>query len=308
MTSRTSDSLFSKLLPGASPSYRGLYEPRNDNAAQCRSYVESLWDRFRGHADGNFVQDFAAHTHQRFWEMYVGVTLLDAGHVIHAPKPGPDFGITLAGRQIWIEAVAATPGASGKPDSIPPLDLQAGMARAEYVPQDKIVLRCTSAISAKFPMQYRQHVQKGIVSPEDCYIVAVNHAETYHYAEVGEPPYIFRAVLGLGSHFATIDRNTGELTGQGVQYRGSLPKATGASVETRLFLSSNSAPISAVIGSVTSIGTPVHLGQHEMGQDFRLVHNPFATNALPPGLLVRGHEVRASPHENRFEVSGRKIS
>lgn len=182
------------------------------------------------------------------------------------------------------------------------------MARAEYVPQDKIVLRCTSAISAKFPTQYQRHVHMGVVGSEDCYIVAVNHAETYHYAEVGEPPYILRAVLGLGSHFVTIDRDTGELTGQGVQYRGSIPKATGASVETRLFLSSASAPVSAIIGSVTNIGTPLHLGQHRMGQDFRLVHNPFATNPLPTGLLVRGEKVRVSLHENQFEVSGRKIA
>lgn len=307
MASRTT-SLFSTLPPRASPSYKGLHESRHDNAAQCRGYVESLWDRFRAYADEHFVQDFASHTHQRFWEMYVGVTLLEAGHAIHAPKPGPDFGFRLDGRQIWLEAVAATPGEPGRPDSIPPLDLRVGMARAEYVPQDKIVLRCTSAISAKFPTQYRRHVEAGIVGPEDCYVVAVNHSEVYHYAEMGEPPYILRAVLGLGSHFVTVDRDTGELTGQGVQYRGSIPKATGASVETRLFLSSESAPVSAVIGSVMSIGTPVHLRQHRMGQDFRLVYNPFATNALPTGLLIRGEEARVSLHENQFEISGRQIT
>lgn len=309
MASRTTDSLFSTLPPGASASFRGLHEPRNDNAAQCRRYVESLWDQFRPYADEHFVQDFPSHTHQRFWEMYVGVTLLEAGHDIQAPKPGPNFGFTLRGHRIWIEAVAATPGEPGRPDSIPPLDPRAEMtARAEYVPQDKIVLRCTSAISAKYPTQYRRHVEKRIVSPADCYVVAVNHSDVYHYAEVGEPPYILRAVLGLGSHFVTIDRGTGELTGQGVQYRGSIPKATGAEVETRLFLSSESAPVSAVIGSVTNIGTPVHLSQHQMGQDFRLVHNPLAANALPSGLLARGEEVRVALRENEFEVSGHQIS
>jgi type I restriction enzyme S subunit len=240
--------------------------------------------------------------------MYVGITLLEAGHAIHAPKPGPDFGLTLGSRRIWIEAVAATPGELGRPDSIPPLEIRAGMVRAEYVPQDKIVLRCTSAIAAKFPAQYRRHVERGIVGLEDSYVIALNHAEAYHYAEVGEPPYILRAVLGLGSHFVTIDRDTGKLTGQGVQYRGSIPKATGSPVETRLFLSSESAPVSAIIGSVTNIGTPVHLREHRMGQDFRLVHNPFAANALPAGLLVRGEEVHVSLRESEFQVTGRKIS
>jgi len=308
MTSRVTDSLFSTVPPGASPSYKGLHEPRNETAAQCRGYVESLWERFRAYADEHFARDFASHTHQRFWEMYLGVTLLEAGHAIRAPKPGPDFELTLDGRRIWVEAVAATPGEPGRPDSIRPLDSRAGVARAEYVPQDKIVLRCTSAIAAKFPTQYRQHVEKGIVGPEDLYVVALNHAEAYHYAEMGEPPYILRAVLGLGSHFVTIDRHTGKLTGQGVQYRGSIPKATGSPVETRLFLSSESAPVSAIIGSVTNIGTPVHLGEHRMGQDFRLVHNPFATSALPAGLLTRGEDVRVALRESEFEVSGRNIA
>jgi hypothetical protein len=151
-------------------------------------------------------------------------------------------------------------------------------------------------------------MELGLIRPDDCYVIALNHADTYHFVDVGTPSYVLRAVLGLGSHFVTIDRNTGKIAGQGVQYRGSISKSTGASVETRLFLSPESAPVSAVIGSVATIGTPVHLGEHKFGQDFMLIHSPVAQNPLPGGLLVRGQEVRVSLRNSEFEVSGRDLS
>lgn len=92
--------------------------------------------------------------------MYVGNALLDAGHNLIAPKPGPDFGIELNGQRIWIEAVAATAGDPCKPDSVvQPKPGPDGLISG-YVPQDQIVLRCTTAIHSKFPTQYRRHFQK----------------------------------------------------------------------------------------------------------------------------------------------------
>src|SRR5437016_1570080 len=173
MTPGAPSSLFEALPSGASQAYRNLREPPSENALKCRAYIDSLWNQFRPYADIHFSQDFAVHTHQRFWEMYLAVALLDAGHTIIAPKPGPDFGLTLAGRRIWVEAVAATPGAPGKPDSVPQLEPQEGKITSGYVPQDKIVLRCTSAIAAKFPTQFLKHVELGIIGADDCYVIAV---------------------------------------------------------------------------------------------------------------------------------------
>lgn len=301
--------LFNELPATACVGYRNLREPPSANSQLCRTYCEYLWGRFRPYADKDFVQDFAVHLHQRFWEMYLAVTLLEAGHTITAPKPGPDFGIIHGGRRIWIEAVTATAGEPGRPDSIPVYELKEGEIEAGRVPQDQIVLRCTAAISAKFPKQYRQHAASGIIGPDDCYIVAVNHAEAYQWAEVGTPPFILRAVLGVGPLFVTIDKKTLEIVSQGAHYRGSIPKSSGASVDTALFLSSESDPLSAVIGSVTTIGTPVHLQQeeHAMGQDFLLVRNPMARNRIPPDLLVRGQQFDVSFSDNEYQVAGRPL-
>lgn len=301
--------LFAQLPPAACQGYRNLRDPPSSNAALCRDYCEHLWSRFYPYADDGFAEDFAVHLHQRFWEMYLGATLLDAGHQITAPKPGPDFRLRLGDRTVWIEAVAATPGDPGRPDSVPRYEPKEGVIEGHYVPHDQIVLRCTAAIAAKFPVQYNRHVQMGLIGPADCYVVAVNHAEAYHWAEVGMPPYMLRAVLGLGSPFVTIDRTSGELAGSGIEYRGRVSKANGSAVATSLFLSEESSPVSAVIGSVTTIGTPLHLqdAEHHLGQDFRLVRNPVSRSPLPENLLRRGEEVTVTLRENEFSVSGRLL-
>jgi hypothetical protein len=309
IASESPPKLFETLPPAAGPGYRNLHDPPSANARTCRDYCEYLWSRFYPYADEGFVQDFPTHLHQRFWEMYLGATLLDAGHSIVAPKPGPDFGLTLGGQRIWIEGVTATPGDVGKPDSVPRFEPNESGISSGYVPQDQITLRCTTAISAKFPEQYRRHLKRGIIGENDCYIVAVNHAEAYYWAEVGTPPFMLRAVLGLGSIFVAIDRESRDITKQGVLYRGSIAKSTGAEVDTALFLTAESAPLSAVIGSVTTIGAPVHFqnAREALGQDFRLIKNPMARNAVPDGLLIRGEMecVRLGPTD--FQVSGRPI-
>lgn len=309
MKTLSSSDLFNELPAAACAGYRNLRDPPNANSQLCRKYCDFLWERFRPYADKGFVQGFAVQLHQRFWEMYLAVTLLEAGHTITAPKPGPDFGIIHGGKRIWIEAVTATAGEPGRPDSIPAYELKEGGIEARRVPQAQIVLRCTTAISAKFPKQYCQHVASGIIGPDDCYVVAVNHAEAYHWADVGTPPFILRAVLGVGPLFVTMDKKTQEIVSQGAHSQGSVPKSSGKSVDTALFLSSESEPLSAVIGSVTTIGNPVHLQQaeHAMGQDFLLVRNPMARNCIPPDLLARGQQFDVSFSDNEYQVTGRLL-
>jgi hypothetical protein len=211
--------------------------------------------------------------------------------------------------KIWIEAVAATPGEEGRPDSVPRYEPVRGEVVVRTVPQEQIVLRCTTAISSKFPHQYQRHVELGIIAPDDCYIVAINHAQADYHADVGTPPYILRATLGLGSLYAAFDRVTGAVTDEGVLHRGSIAKASGANVDTTLFLNEGSAAVSAIIGSVTSVNAPADMQQfqHQMGQDFRLVINPMARNPVPDGLLIRGQRVHTVISDDQYQVSSLAI-
>jgi hypothetical protein len=114
-------------------------------------------------------------------------------------------------------------------------------------------------------------------------------------------------VFGLGPLFVTIDRLKREIAGHGVHYLGTVPKASGAIVDTSLFFDPGSAPCSAVVGSVTGIGAPVDLGRYPFGCDFRLVQNPHARNPLPPGLLVRGEQVCAREDGDQWQIIGQDI-
>jgi hypothetical protein len=219
------------------------------------------------------MQDFALHTHQRFWEMYLAAALLAAGHSIEAPKPGPDIGLIHRGKRIWIEAVTATPGDPSKPDSVPAYEPRLGVSTVRSVPQDQITLRCTAAIAAKFPVQYRRHAEMGIVRPEDCYIVAVNIGQADYWMDHGTPPYVLRAVLGLNHLFVTIDRESRRITRRGVQLRAQIPKKQGDAVDADLFLTEKSAPVSGVISSLVNVSTPANVPDADirLRQDFMLV-------------------------------------
>lgn len=49
--------------------------------AKARAHCEDLWSDFRDFADSNFKREFAINTHQRWFEMYVTVSLIRAGPV-----------------------------------------------------------------------------------------------------------------------------------------------------------------------------------------------------------------------------------
>jgi hypothetical protein len=111
--------------------------------------LEQMWVRYEQYADRDFVPGFARDPQARFWEMFLGCALLDAGKVLlptaERPRDGsrPDLCIIDGNRHIWIEAIAPDRGCSGE-DQIPemvPLN-QGGRVQ----PVRQIQLRITSAL------------------------------------------------------------------------------------------------------------------------------------------------------------------
>jgi hypothetical protein len=87
------------------------------------------------------------------------------------PKPGPDVLLEHEGNRVWVEAVIATNGVTGRPDTVvdPNPD---GSCR---IPEEKIVLRYTNAISEEY-RKYRAYLREGIVRETDAFVIAVNGA------------------------------------------------------------------------------------------------------------------------------------
>lgn len=273
--------LFKPDAEGQSDAYRNLRDA--DWNAPLRAFAEQLWERFRPNAEPAFRDELARAFHQRYWEMYLGCGLLNVGLVL-APKPpaGPDFKIQTRDRLIWIEATVPKAGTGA--DAVP--DYASG--KAEQVPVEKILLRLRSAIEDKYRNLLR-YQEKKIVSADDCVVVAVNGGLIPHSILETDPPRILSALFPLGDRFVTIDRSTLEIVDTGFRYRGRLIKQSGSEVRTTLFASEDYAYLSAVLYSNSDAGNhPAEVAN--IGSDFTIIHNPFAKNPIPCGVLPSGRD------------------
>ncbi|WP_189469525.1 hypothetical protein [Litchfieldella qijiaojingensis] len=263
-----------------SDAYRNLRDA--DWNAPLRAFAEQLWEKFGAHAEPAFIDELSRAFHQRFWEMYVGCGLLNVG-LIPEPKPpaGPDFKIQTD-RVIWIEATVPMAGTGA--DAVP--DFASG--EAQKVPVEKILLRLRGAIEDKH-RKYLGYLEKGIASPDDCFVIAVNGGLIPHSILESDPPRIVSALFPLGERFVTIDRNTVEVIDAGFRYRGQVTKHSGSEVPTTLFTSDDYRYISAVLYSNSDAGNHPPAVSN-VGSDFIVIYNPFARNPIPGGVLPSGRE------------------
>ena len=235
-----------------------------------KAFVESLWKRFLPYADSQFREDARNHFLQRFWEMYLAVTLLEKGFALtkHGDD-GPEFSAQIDGTRVWFEAVAPTPGTG--PDQVPELVPD----EARTVPVEQILLRFTNALAEKKKC-HMAAVAKGIIVPGDPYILAINSRGIPSAPYGNTMPYFVQAFLPIGPLAVAIDRKTLEVTDSFYQYRPQVAKTSGAEVSTRTFLDQDAAFCSAVIHSA------VDCANHpaDLGADFSVLHNPNATHPI----------------------------
>ncbi|MDH3505328.1 MAG: hypothetical protein OEM58_12475 [Nitrospirota bacterium] len=235
-----------------------------------KRFVEDLWCRFHHLADTHFREDARNHFSQRFWEMYLAVALLDHGFNLgHQKDEGPEFYASVGNSRIWFEAIAPGPGEG--PDQVP----QIVFGEGDEVPIERILLRFTNALTEK-RQRYAASLDKGIISPEDHYVLAINSEGIRHEPCGNSMPYFIQAFLPFGPLTISIDTKTGEVKDSFHRYRPAVLKKSGSSVSTRAFLDQDASFCSAVLHSgVDCANHPVHLGG-----DFSLLHNPNAQRPL----------------------------
>lgn len=139
-----------ELFPSAIPeatclTYKKVYEATDERLKEVRDHCIDLWCDYAQYADAHFLNEFPRNFHQRWFEMYLTVSLLRAGIGVCCPKPGPDIQLKLNGRHGYIEAVCASSGEQNRHDSVS--DLLPG--RAAAVPMDSYVLRVLSSLLDK---------------------------------------------------------------------------------------------------------------------------------------------------------------
>jgi len=148
-------------------------------------FIEELWSQFYQLADPLFREDARNHFLQRFWEMYLAVTLIEQGFDLHRQgDEGPEFYAVVGNSRIWFEAIAPFPGIG--PDQVP----QPISDEFSEVPIEKILLRFTNAFDEK-RKRYAAALEKGIVSAEDFYVLAINSRGTGMLQTVAPCPILF---------------------------------------------------------------------------------------------------------------------
>ena len=274
--------------------YRNIRESTGPRAQEIRAHCESLWERFAPYADHHFLTEVPRRFHARYWEMYLAVTIMDCGYEIVAPKPGPDFGITVDGHRMWIEAVTTTAGAEENPEQVPGFVF----GQMQQVPNEQMVLRYVSAISEKVLRQRPRWIEGGHVNANDCLIVALNPKLIDHEVFDTIPPRIVQVAYPVGPLAVVVDPRTGRHVETRAQARTSIRRVSGAAVGTGVFFDERYAALTGLICSRVDVGNRPEI----LGADFQFLPNPCAIALTPDALRLRGTVYRPRHSEGSIEL------
>jgi hypothetical protein len=254
--------------PASDRAYVDVRDKEHPWAEEAREFCEKLWVEFKPCADRHFRSDAMNNFHQRFWEMYLGVTLLRKGFkLVKVSDEGPEFYFMSGDKKVWVEAIAPNPGDG--PDAVP-----AQPKGVSIPPNDKVILRYTSALSDKL-RKYNLDVKKGIVDANDSYVLAVNcYNIPYTYRRDPEP--LMRACLGVGHQAIVIDSHSGKTVGQYREFQDTVTKNSGEPISTVPFLRPEYMGISGILQCNVDVLNHPEI----MGDDFEFLHNPQALQPI----------------------------
>ena len=265
---------------------------REGSYAQERALQEALnimWASYEPYADPDFREGFARDLDARFWEMYLGKRLIDAGKTLlptaERQRTGgqPDICVIDGSRRIWIEAIAPEVGDPG-PDQVEgpvPINEGGGIILA---PTRQAQLRATSAFRKKFKA-VESYIREGVIGPDDVRLIAIGAGRFGAYVSEYPLPLIMSAVFPIGKEFASIDIESGQVVEQGFQHSPEIARQGGA-IPRNAFLTEQFSPISGIIWSRAGIGN--------FSRPLTLVHNPLATLPMPQHWGVWDREFVAS--------------
>lgn len=290
--------LFSSTIPEAAClTYKKVYEATDGRLKEVRDHCMDLWCDYAQFADEHFLDEFPRNFHQRWFEMYLTVSLLRTGIGVCCPKPGPDIQLKLNGRHVYIEAVCASSGEQYRDDSVP--DLLPGSTAA--VPMDSYVLRVSSSLSNK-AKKIDGYFRKGIITEQDLVVIAINiRAVNWLWADMDE--VMKRSLYGVGDIVLSYDRNKlGFRRMDNMVIEEVIKKSSEASVGVQPFLNGSMPRIS----SVWAFSGNAVVRPREPGGDCIQYPNLTPANCWPQGTISIGEEWYFEEFEDGWK--GRKIT
>ena len=181
-----------------------------------REKFDRLWGIYQSFADKNFSSDIKKHFHQRTWEMYLGVVLIENNFDTSSFDHGPDLIINRnKTNEFFIEAVACERG--NTKDAVPEMFIAKTPEEIIVVdvPEEEMLMRLTNSLGSKYK-KYKDFIK----NENNPYIIAVNKGELdYPDPQI---PLILKCLFGIGfEHFKKVN---GKLTYAGWTSRTNIEK------------------------------------------------------------------------------------
>ena len=260
----------------------GLYAQIRDcsERAEIKKQIECLWEKYRKYApvsEQHFLSEIQKKDQfkQRWWEMILGVGLLNIGMKIRkkSNEKGPDI-IIEKPPKTYIEAIAPKMGETK--DKLPKMQWDG----VSDLPKRQFLLRLTSSFDEKYE-KFKQYIKKGLVSANDICIIAISICDLDQYGSLMDFPCDAPLQFLAGAGNLAIPISSKGKGDSFVRFTPVLEKANRSPVKLDYFFSTDYSEISAVIYSnVDLLNCP-----DNPEQSFVIVKNPFAKNPIPKGLF-----------------------
>ncbi|MCP1848201.1 MULTISPECIES: hypothetical protein [unclassified Bradyrhizobium] len=293
--------LFDVDGPNLDRGFQNLKVAEHPIEQQLHALLQEMWGRYEPYADPDFRQGFARDVDGRFWEMYLGCTLLDAGRtllpVVERQREGgqPDLCVLDDGRRIWIEAITPDEGAPGPDQIVRPVPINEG-GGLFAVPMRQAQLRTSSAFWTK-AQKIGRYLEQGVIAPDDTRIIAISASRFGVYVAEQPLPLIVTTLFPIGDAFIAIDRETGDVVEEGFHPAAFIQRERNPIPRTA-FLDERFADISGVIWSRISLG---NLSRRH--RPITYVHNPLAQVPLPTNWGIWDREFVTAPQGDQWETT-----
>ena len=281
--------------------FENLKAAKSPIEQRLRAMLQEMWERYEPYADQDFRHGFARDVDGRFWEMYLGCTLLEAGRALlpvaeRRHEGGqPDLCVLDDGRRIWIEAITPGEGEPGPDQIVRPVPIIEGGGLVA-APIRQAQLRTSGAFWTK-AQKIARYIEQGVIASEDIRIIAISAGRFGVYVSEQPLPLIMTTLFPIGDAYVTIDRETGAVLSEGFRaapfiHRDRQP------IPRTAFLDERFADISGVIWSRISIGN-----LSRQVRPISYVHNPLAQTPLPTNWGVWDREFVTTRHGDEWQAN-----
>jgi len=284
--------------PNLDRGYVNLRDGQSATEHALREALDEKWAAYEPYADPDYREGFARDPHARFWEMYVGRTLLQAGKTLltsaERRRQGglPDICVLDGGRRVWIEAISPDVGDAGPDQVRGPTAINKGGGLAP-APTRQAHLRTTGALWTKSQV-IEKYVREGVIAPEDVRLIAIGAGRFGIYVPEDPLPLILSAVFPIGEAFVTLDAESGDTIEQGFHPSFEISRHSG-SIPRTAFLDPRFAHVSGILWSRVGIGN-----WSRAQRPLTLVHNPLATVPMATHWSAWDREFVAIEKDNEW--------